>query len=88
MISNKIIRLFGVEGIAYIQRVMLKEAAYMRVIAKTLPNDKEALRKSGLETADNLEYYVACLITLKDGREIEFDPPHKNHLEIEDHRDN
>lgn len=34
----KPIRLIGAEGIAYIQRVILKESAYMREIANTLPN--------------------------------------------------
>lgn len=84
----KTIRLIGAEGIAYIQRVILKESAYMREIANTLPNDKEALRKPGLEVADNLEYYAACLITLKEVGEVVFDPPFQHHLDIDDYRDN
>jgi hypothetical protein len=68
--------------------MMLKEATYVKNVANTLPNEKEALRKPGLEFADNLEYFVACLITLKDGGEVEFSPPYRNHLDIEDFRDN
>jgi hypothetical protein len=84
----KTLLLSGTEGIAYIQRMMLKEVAYVRKITETLPNEKEALRMPGLEFADNLEYFTACLITLRDGGEVEFSPPHLNHLDIDDYRDN
>lgn len=58
------ITLTGAEGIAYVQRMMLKEAAYIKHAANTLPNSKEALRKPGLEFADNIEYFACCLILL------------------------
>lgn len=82
------ITLTGAEGIAYVQRMMLKEAAYIKHAANTLPNSKEALRKPGLEFADNIEYFACCLTALKNGETIEFRPPHIKHMETDDYRDN
>jgi hypothetical protein len=61
--------------------MMLNEVSYIRKEANTLPNTKEALRKPGLELADNLEYIAGCLRALKNGEIIDFRPPHLNHMD-------
>lgn len=81
--------LSGDEGTAYITRLLFKETAYMRRIADQLGDNKDDLKKTGLEIADNIEYLACCLKTLDNGETIDhFSPPYPEHMDVEDYRDN